>query len=76
MRRCRRSTATIQGDEQIRVPVTIVWGTRDRLRIPRQAQRARATLPQARHVPLPRCGHVPMRDDPDAVAALLREASA
>jgi pimeloyl-ACP methyl ester carboxylesterase len=61
---------------ELRVPVTIGWGTRDRLLIPRQAARARAALPAARHVPLPGCGHLPMSDDPDAVAALLREASA
>jgi pimeloyl-ACP methyl ester carboxylesterase len=62
--------------EQLRVPVTIGWGTKDRLLIPRQAERARVRLPQARHVPLPGCGHVPMSDDPDGVAALLRIASA
>lgn len=60
----------------LRVPVTIGWGTRDRLLLSRQAQRARAALPYARHVPLAGCGHVPMPDDPDAIAALLREASA
>ena len=63
--------------EQLRdVPVTIGWGTRDRLLIPRQAERARAVLPHARHVPLPGCGHIPMSDDPDGVAALLLTASA
>jgi pimeloyl-ACP methyl ester carboxylesterase len=65
-----------QHGEQLDVPVTIGWGTRDRLLIPRQAERARARLPQARHVPLPGCGHVPMSDDPEGVAALLRIASA
>lgn len=63
------------GDE-LRVPVTIGWGTRDRLLIPRQAERARAALPHARHVPLPGCGHIPMSDDPDGVAALLLAGSA
>ena len=63
------------GDE-LRVPVTIGWGTRDRLLIPRQAERARAMLPRARHVPLPGCGHIPMSDDPEGVAALLLAASA
>lgn len=62
--------------EQLRVPVTIGWGTRDRLLIPRQAERARALLPHARHVPLPGCGHIPMSDDPVGVAALLLAASA
>ncbi|HXE45276.1 MAG TPA: alpha/beta hydrolase [Conexibacter sp.] len=61
---------------ELEVPVTIGWGTRDRLLIPRQAERARAGLPQARHVPLPGCGHIPMSDDPDGVAALLLAASA
>jgi pimeloyl-ACP methyl ester carboxylesterase len=56
---------------QLDVPVTIGWGTRDRLLIPRQAERARALLPRARHVPLPGCGHIPMSDDPDGVAALI-----
>jgi pimeloyl-ACP methyl ester carboxylesterase len=58
------------------VPVTIGWGTRDRLLVPRQAERAKAALPRARHVALDRCGHVPMPDDPEAVAALLLQASA
>ncbi|HEY4277897.1 MAG TPA: alpha/beta fold hydrolase [Conexibacter sp.] len=59
------------------VPVTIGWGTRDRLLLYRtQSQRARQRLPHARHVPLPGCGHLPMHDDPDAVASLLRVASA
>jgi pimeloyl-ACP methyl ester carboxylesterase len=61
---------------ELRAPVTVGWGTRDRLLIPRQAERARALLPQARHVPLPGCGHIPMSDDPDGVAALLLTASA
>jgi pimeloyl-ACP methyl ester carboxylesterase len=56
---------------ELQVPVTIGWGTRDRLLIPRQAERARALLPRARHVPLPRCGHIPMSDDPEGVAALI-----
>ena len=56
--------------EELQVPVTIGWGTRDRLLIPRQAERARALLPRARHVPLPGCGHIPMSDDPEGVAAL------
>ena len=58
------------GDE-LRVPVTIAWGTRDALLIPRQAARARRLLPSARHVTLQGCGHVPFHDDPEAVAAVL-----
>jgi len=69
-----RAYAFARGEE-LRVPVTIGWGTRDRLLIPRQADRARARLPQARHLPLPGCGHIPMSDDPDGVAALILAAS-
>jgi pimeloyl-ACP methyl ester carboxylesterase len=58
--------------EELRgTPVTIAWGTRDALLIPRQAARARRLLPWARHVALPGCGHLPFHDDPEAVAAVL-----
>jgi pimeloyl-ACP methyl ester carboxylesterase len=57
------------------VPVTIAWGTRDALLIPRQAARARRLLPWARHVALRRCGHLPFHDDPVAVAAVLLDGS-
>jgi pimeloyl-ACP methyl ester carboxylesterase len=53
------------------VPVTIGWGTRDRILPPAQAQVARERLPRARHVALEACGHVPMSDDPDRVATLI-----
>jgi pimeloyl-ACP methyl ester carboxylesterase len=64
------------GDELRGVPVTVAWGTRDALLIPRQATRARRMLPWARHVALPGCGHLPFHDDPDAVAAVLLAGSA
>jgi pimeloyl-ACP methyl ester carboxylesterase len=57
------------------VQVTIGWGTRDRLLLPRQAQIATARLPQARLVPLPGCGHVPMTDNPQLVADVLLRGS-
>lgn len=50
------------------VPVTIAWGTRDRLLPPRQATRVRSMIPNAHMVPLPDCGHVPMLDAPELVA--------
>ena len=56
-------------------PVTIAWGTRDRLLVPRQARRARLRLPSARHVRLEDCGHVPMPEAPDTVAAVLLDGS-
>ncbi len=57
------------------VPVTIGWGTRDRLLRPRQILVAKARVPEARLVPLPGCGHVPMTDDPDLVAGVLLHGS-
>jgi pimeloyl-ACP methyl ester carboxylesterase len=55
--------------------VTICWGTRDRLLPPRQARRARRQLPRARHIWLPKCGHVAMSDDPALVAAVIHAAT-
>jgi pimeloyl-ACP methyl ester carboxylesterase len=58
------------------VPVTIAWGTKDRLLPPSQARVARRCLPQARFVPLAGCGHVPMTDNPGLVATVLLDGSA
>ncbi len=58
------------------VPVTIGWGTRDRLLLRRQGVRAKRTIPGARLVRLPGCGHVPMNDDPALVARVILDASA
>jgi pimeloyl-ACP methyl ester carboxylesterase len=54
-----------------RVPVTIGWGTHDRLLPPKQAFIAAARLPHARIILLPGCGHVPMTDNPELVEDLL-----
>ena len=48
--------------------VRIVWGTRDTLLLPRQADRFVREIPGAELVRLPGLGHVPMGDDPEAVA--------
>jgi pimeloyl-ACP methyl ester carboxylesterase len=53
------------------VPVTVVWGSRDRLLLPRQARRAQRLLPRARHVMVPGAGHLLMLDDPQASAAAI-----
>jgi pimeloyl-ACP methyl ester carboxylesterase len=52
-------------------PVTVVWGTRDRLLLPRQAGRVARVLPVARVVALPGAGHLSMLDEPDAVVSLI-----
>jgi pimeloyl-ACP methyl ester carboxylesterase len=55
------------------VPVTVAWGTGDRILRYSQAERARHLLPDARHVTLDGCGHIPMSDAPDAVVEVIRE---
>ncbi|WP_406306230.1 alpha/beta hydrolase [Streptomyces sp. NBC_00879] len=57
------------------VPVTIGWGTRDRLLLRRQGIRAKHVIPAARLVRLPGCGHVPMNDDPALVARVILDGS-
>jgi pimeloyl-ACP methyl ester carboxylesterase len=51
--------------------VTVVWGTRDRLLLPRQANRVPRVLPQARVVRLAGAGHLPMFDAPERVAEVI-----
>jgi pimeloyl-ACP methyl ester carboxylesterase len=61
-----------RGDELRGVPVTVAWGARDHLLLyARQAPRARAMLPWARHLTLG-AGHLPFFDDPAAVAEVVR----
>lgn len=60
----------------IDVPVTIAWGTRDRLLLPWQAARANRAVPGVRGVWLPGCGHVPMGDDPTMVAGVILRGAA
>jgi pimeloyl-ACP methyl ester carboxylesterase len=68
-----RSSKEYQYQGQPTVPVTVAWGDHDRILPPRQAERARERLPNARHVSLPGCGHVPMSDAPDLVAHVVLE---
>jgi pimeloyl-ACP methyl ester carboxylesterase len=60
----------------IECPVRIVWGSRDTLLFPRQADRFVREIPNAELVRLPGLGHVPMGDDPDAVAGSILEFTA
>jgi pimeloyl-ACP methyl ester carboxylesterase len=58
------------------LPVTLAWGSRDRLLLRRQGVRAKRVIPDARLVRLPGCGHVPMNDDPALVARVILDTSA
>lgn len=55
------------GGSEIEVPVTIAWGQKDHLLLPRQAATALGEIPHAKFVSLPDCGHVPMYDNPQLV---------
>ena len=63
------------GGEQITVPITVAWGEKDRLLLPRQAARARRAIPSASLISLTGCGHVPTYDDPAQVTRVLLEGS-
>jgi pimeloyl-ACP methyl ester carboxylesterase len=65
------------GGHTLDCPVTVAWGEKDRLLIySRQSARAQRLLPDAQHVTLHGCGHVPTWDDPEQVAGVLLEGSA
>ncbi|MFF8616754.1 alpha/beta fold hydrolase [Streptomyces sp. NPDC015350] len=53
------------------LPVTVAWGSRDRILLRRQGVRAKRVIPDARLVRLPGCGHVPMNDDPALVSRVI-----
>jgi pimeloyl-ACP methyl ester carboxylesterase len=59
---------TFSAGQEIQVPVTVMWGTRDYLLLPRQGPRAVRVLPNARLVPLKGAGHVPTYDAPAEIA--------
>ncbi|WP_432162441.1 alpha/beta fold hydrolase [Streptomyces tendae] len=71
----RAGRSVLFTDDVPGVPVTVAWGDRDRLLLPRQGVRAKRTVPRARLVRLPGCGHVPMNDDPALVARVLLDGS-
>lgn len=59
----------------ITTPLTIAWGQRDALLLPRQGPRAIERLPFAELVPLRGCGHVPLWDDTAAVSDVILRGS-
>jgi pimeloyl-ACP methyl ester carboxylesterase len=59
----------------ITVPVTVAFGSRDRVLLPGVARRRDQLPDQTRWVTLAGCGHIPMFDDPRAVADLLLAAT-
>lgn len=59
----------------IDTPITVAFGSRDRLLLPRQSRHL-DELPAGTHLmTLPGCGHVPMGGNPTAVTALIAAAT-
>lgn len=71
----RAGTSVQFTDDVPGVPVTVAWGTKDRLLLRRQGVRAKQIIPRARLVRLPGCGHCPMNDDPALVARVILDGS-
>ncbi len=67
------ATDRARGLGEISCPVTIAWGTRDRLLFPRQGPRFVRAIPGAKLHELPGLGHVPMFDDADMTARAVLE---
>lgn len=69
-RRAWRPTGVIEA------PVTVAFGSRDRLLLRRQSRHLERLPTGTTVARLPGCGHVPMADDPPAVARLIATAAA
>src|SRR5262249_33246676 len=57
----------------LKMPVLILWGERDRWILPKYGERYRDAIPGAKLVVFPGLGHVPMEEDPVATAAPVRD---
>jgi pimeloyl-ACP methyl ester carboxylesterase len=74
--------ALTDGPKQLGAPagtvpgrVTIGWGRRDLVTLPRQARRAAAAFPDAVLHWFPRCGHFPQWDAPEAAIRLILDST-
>jgi pimeloyl-ACP methyl ester carboxylesterase len=65
-----------EGFTALDVAATVAFGSRDFLLLPHQSRRLDQLPPRTRVDSLPGCGHVPIGDDPDAVAALIVRSAA
>lgn len=71
-----KSGLTYAFKQRIDVPTTIAWGTRDLILPYIQSALAQERLPEARHIALPHCGHVPMIDDPELIVRVIEQSTA
>ena len=58
---------------RIDVPTLLIWGDTDRLFPKEHAKAWQAAIPGAKLVTIPKCGHVPQIEQPDAFVAALEE---
>ena len=65
--------AQVAGLDEIRCPVLVLWGTKDVILIPRQGRRFERLIADCELRYLKGLGHVPMSDDPDALAQAIGE---
>lgn len=66
-------TLRFEGGQAIDVPITVAYGSRERM-LRERSGRVRDQLPaHTRWLELPDCGHVPMSDDPELVARTILE---
>lgn len=63
----------IAGLPDIKVPVLLLWGTRDVILLPRQGRRFERLIPNAELKYLKGLGHVPMSDDPELLVREIAE---
>jgi pimeloyl-ACP methyl ester carboxylesterase len=70
------ATGLAEEAARLSVPVAAIWGDRDRMVPPGDAEVLRAAVPSADIRFLPGCGHLPMVERPDAFALLLGELAA
>jgi pimeloyl-ACP methyl ester carboxylesterase len=67
------TSSRFEGGHDIDIPVTIAFGTHDRM-VTTRKMRFRDQLPaHTKWVTLPDCGHVPMYDDPELVVRTILE---
>jgi pimeloyl-ACP methyl ester carboxylesterase len=62
-----------EGTDSTPGPVTIVWGRKDRLLVPRQAEQALEAFPKAQLHWVEACGHYVPWDAPEETLRLIRQ---
>lgn len=69
------ATRRFRSGPPVGAPVTVAFGSRDLLLLPRQSRLLNELPPGTGIGSLPGCGHVPMADNPPAVIALITSAA-